>query len=233
MKSEGTRRAPAGSCVGSPGRFSSSLFTFHPSPAWRPSRPRSSTTRLTADSLAAGHGGLHRALPRGAASRWRSGCRCCRCPASRAPRRRSPASCSPAIPSSGATPPRVGDLLTQVPGVFLWRGGFIGRPEPVNYQGRGATSAEYYLDGLPYVAAGVDSIAVDPALFSISLLDRIEVERWPGLLRVHLFTRRHDRARAALADRRRPGRRRLRALRRRARAALRNRASGSGSPRTT
>ncbi len=62
----------------------------------------------------------------------------------------------------------VGDLLTQIPGVFLWRGGFIGRPEPVNYQARGATSAEYYLDGLPYVAAGVDSVAVDPALFSIS-----------------------------------------------------------------
>ena len=87
----------------------------------------------------------------------------------------------------------VSDLLTQIPGVFLWRGGFIGRPEPVNFQARGATSAEYYLDGLPYVAAGVDSIGVDPALFSISLLDRIEVERWPGLLRVYLFTRRHDR----------------------------------------
>ena len=87
----------------------------------------------------------------------------------------------------------VGDLLTQIPGVFLWRGGFIGRPEPVNYQARGASSAEYYLDGLPYVPAGVDSLAVDPALFSISFLDRIEVERWPGLLRVYLFTRRHDR----------------------------------------
>jgi hypothetical protein len=87
----------------------------------------------------------------------------------------------------------VGDLLSQVPGVYLWRGGFIGRPEPVNYQGRGATSAEYYLDGLPYIAAGVDSIAVDPALFSLSFLDRIEVERWPGLIRVSLFTRRHDR----------------------------------------
>ena len=87
----------------------------------------------------------------------------------------------------------VGDLLTQIPGVFLWRGGFIGRPEPVNYQARGASSAEYYLDGLPYVPAGVDSLAVDPALFSISVLDRIEVERWPGLLRVYLFTRRHDR----------------------------------------
>jgi hypothetical protein len=87
----------------------------------------------------------------------------------------------------------VGDLLAQVPGVFLWRGGFIGRPEPVNFQARGASSTEYYLDGLPYVAAGVDSLAVDPALFSISFLDRIEVERWPGLLRVYLFTRRHDR----------------------------------------
>ena len=87
----------------------------------------------------------------------------------------------------------VGDLLTQVPGGFLWRGGFIGRPEPVNYEGRGATSAEYYLDGLPYVAAGVDSIGVDPALFSISFLDRIEVERWPGQIRVYLFTRKHDR----------------------------------------
>ncbi len=87
----------------------------------------------------------------------------------------------------------VGDLLTHVPGVFLWRGGYIGRPEPVSFQGRGAASAEYYLDGIPYVPAGVDSVAVDPALFSISLLDRIEVERWPGQLRVHLFTRRHDR----------------------------------------
>jgi hypothetical protein len=87
----------------------------------------------------------------------------------------------------------VGDLLTQVPGVFLWRGGYIGRPEPVNYQGRGATSAEYYLDGVPYVPAGVDSIGVDPALFSLSFMERIEVERWPGQIRVHLFTQRHDR----------------------------------------
>ncbi len=87
----------------------------------------------------------------------------------------------------------LGDLLAQVPGVYLWRGGFVGRPEPVSFRGRGATSAEYYLDGLPYVAAGPDSIGVDPALLSISFLERIEVERLPGLVRVHLFTRRHDR----------------------------------------
>ena len=97
----------------------------------------------------------------------------------------------------------VGDLLGQIPGVYLWRGGYTGRPEPVNFEGRGSTSAEYYLDGLPYVAAGVDSIGVDPALFSLSFLDRIEVQRWPGLLRVELFTRKHDhlapRSRIAIA----------------------------------
>ena len=91
---------------------------------------------------------------------------------------------------SGAT---VGDLLAQVPGTYIWRGGYIGRPEPVSFQGRGASSAEYYLDGVPYVAAGVDSVAVDPALLSISFLERVEVERWPGQLRVFLFTRRQDR----------------------------------------
>jgi hypothetical protein len=91
---------------------------------------------------------------------------------------------------SGAT---VGDLLTQVPGVYLWRGGFTGRPEQVNFEGRGASSVEYDLDGVPYVAEGVDSVAVDPALFSISFLERVEVERWPGILKVHLFTQRNDR----------------------------------------
>ena len=87
----------------------------------------------------------------------------------------------------------LGDLLLQVPGVYIWRGGFIGRPEPVNYQGRGATSVEYYLDGLPYLPAGIDSVGVDPSLIGITLLDRVEVERWPGVLRVNLYTRRHDR----------------------------------------
>src|ERR671921_605532 len=87
----------------------------------------------------------------------------------------------------------VGDLLTQVPGVFLWRGGYIGRTEQVSFQGRGASSAEYFLDGIPYVAAGIDSVAVDPVMVSLVFLDRIEVERWPGQLRVHLFTRRNDR----------------------------------------
>ncbi|MGH7631429.1 MAG: TonB-dependent receptor plug domain-containing protein, partial [Gemmatimonadales bacterium] len=85
------------------------------------------------------------------------------------------------------------DLLQRVPGVHLWRGGWTGQPEYPNYQARGLTSVEYYLDGLPYVAAGTDSVGVDPSLIPLSLLGRIEIDRWPGLLRVRLFTLVHDR----------------------------------------
>lgn len=87
----------------------------------------------------------------------------------------------------------VGDLLQRVPGVYLWRGGWFGRPEYPDYQGRGASSVEYVVDGLPFVPLGTDTLAVDPSLFALALIERIEVERWPGFLRVHLFTRRNDR----------------------------------------
>lgn len=87
----------------------------------------------------------------------------------------------------------VGDVLERVPGVYLWRGGWLGRTEYPNYRGRGPTSVEYLVDGLPYLPIGPDSTGVDPSLFSLSLYDQIVIERWPGLLRVHLFTRRHDR----------------------------------------
>ena len=85
------------------------------------------------------------------------------------------------------------DLLQRVPGVFLWRGGWLGQPEYANYEARGATSVEYWLDGVPYLAAGVDSVGVDPSIFALSLLDRVEIERWPGLLRVRMYTRNLDR----------------------------------------
>ena len=85
------------------------------------------------------------------------------------------------------------DLLQRVPGVFLWRGGWLGQPEYANFQARGATSVEYWLDGLPYLAAGTDSVGVDPSVFALSILDRVEIERWPGLLRVRMYTRNLDR----------------------------------------
>jgi hypothetical protein len=98
----------------------------------------------------------------------------------------------------------LGDLLQRVPGVFLWRGGWLGRPEYPNYQGRGATSVEYYQDGMPLTPLGRDSLAFDPSLIALSLLERVEIERWPGFLRVHLFswrdTHRSARSRVGLAS---------------------------------
>ncbi len=85
----------------------------------------------------------------------------------------------------------VSDLLQRVPGVYLWRGGWLGRTENPDYRGRGPSSVEYFVDGLPYLPIGVDSLGIDPSFFSLSLYDRIEIEQWPGLLRVRLFTRRH------------------------------------------
>ncbi len=101
----------------------------------------------------------------------------------------------------------VGDLLARIPGVFLWRGGWVGRAELPTLRARGATAVEYLLDGQPYVAIGPDSVAVDPAIMALSLLERVEVEQWPGMLRVHLFTRRHDRGapRSRLGIARGPG----------------------------
>jgi hypothetical protein len=87
----------------------------------------------------------------------------------------------------------LGDLLQQVPGVYLLKAGWIGQVAVPAYRGQGARSVEYFLDGVPYLPIGADSTMVDPSLLPLSFYDRIEVDRLPGLLRVHLFTRRHDR----------------------------------------
>lgn len=92
-----------------------------------------------------------------------------------------------------ATAETVSDIISRYPGVYVWRGGWIGRDELVSYQGRGSTSVEYVVDGVPFVPVGPDSVAVDPALFPMSFFERVELEPWPGLLRVYLFTRRHGR----------------------------------------
>ncbi|HEY7027154.1 MAG TPA: TonB-dependent receptor [Gemmatimonadales bacterium] len=85
------------------------------------------------------------------------------------------------------------DLLQKVPGVYLWRGGWIGRYQPPNFRARGPTSVEYLLDGLPFVPMGPDSLGVDPTIFALSMLSRVEIERWPEGMRVRLYTRRVDR----------------------------------------
>ncbi len=87
----------------------------------------------------------------------------------------------------------VGDLIAYVPGSYLWRTGWVGAAELPNFRARGATSVEYYLDGIPYLAVGLDSVTVDPSTMALSLFERIEIEPWPASLRVYLSTKRHDR----------------------------------------
>lgn len=87
----------------------------------------------------------------------------------------------------------LGDLVSLVPGAYLLRTGWLGASELPNYRSRGATSVEYYLDGLPYVAVGVDSVSIDPSTMALSLFERVEIEPWPALVRVYLQTRRHER----------------------------------------
>jgi hypothetical protein len=93
------------------------------------------------------------------------------------------------------------DLLARVPGTYLLRAGGIGRPEPLNFAGRGAASLDVILDGMPYRPLGPDSVGVDPADIPLGVIDRVEIERWPSTLRVYLYTRNHDRlaARSSIA----------------------------------
>ena len=86
----------------------------------------------------------------------------------------------------------VSDLLNEIPGVYVWRGGWFGRPAYANYHGRGATSIDWIVDGVPFLPLGPDSIGVDPSLFALTLFERIEVEHWPGGLRVLLYTPQHS-----------------------------------------
>ncbi|MGH7523383.1 MAG: TonB-dependent receptor [Gemmatimonadales bacterium] len=87
----------------------------------------------------------------------------------------------------------LGELLGRVPAVYLERGGWIGSPVLPNYLGHGAASVEYVLDGQPQIAVGPDSVAFDPSTLPLEFLDRVEIETSAGMMRVLLFTRRHDR----------------------------------------
>jgi hypothetical protein len=82
----------------------------------------------------------------------------------------------------------VSDLLSGIPGVYVWRGGWHGRSAYANYRGRGATSVAFVVDGVPFVPLGPDSVGVDPSHFALSLFERVEIERWPGELKVYLYT---------------------------------------------
>jgi hypothetical protein len=82
----------------------------------------------------------------------------------------------------------LGELLQQVPGVFLVRAGWFGRPEVVHYAGQGASSIELFWDGFALDPLGRDSAGMDVGQISLGLLQRVEVEVLPTTLRIYLFS---------------------------------------------
>ncbi len=89
------------------------------------------------------------------------------------------------------------DLLGQLPGVYVARGGFFGQAESVFYGGRGAGALEVFWDGLPYLPLGRDSVYLDPARIPLAPLERVEVSPLPGTLRVYLVSSRQRSTTAA------------------------------------
>ena len=83
------------------------------------------------------------------------------------------------------------DLLTHIPGVYVVRGGWYGQSEIALYGGRGPASFEIFVDGVPYLPLGRDSIYVDPARISLAAYQRVDVLVTPGALQVYLVSLRY------------------------------------------
>jgi TonB-dependent receptor-like protein len=80
------------------------------------------------------------------------------------------------------------DLLTHIPGVYVVRGGWYGQAEVALYGGRGPASLEIFVDGIPYLPLGRDSIYVDPARISLAAYERVDVLVMPGALQIYLVS---------------------------------------------
>jgi hypothetical protein len=91
-----------------------------------------------------------------------------------------------ALAMSGAY--TLGELLRDVPGVFLARAGWYGLPEVLHVAGQGASSLELYWDGYALDPMGDDSAGLDVGRIALGLFSRVEVEVLPTVLRVYLIS---------------------------------------------
>jgi hypothetical protein len=82
----------------------------------------------------------------------------------------------------------LGELLERVPGVFLVRAGWFGRPEVIQYAGQGASSVEVVWDGYALDPLGEDSTGLDLSRINLGLVQRVEVEVLPSAVRVYLYS---------------------------------------------
>ncbi len=86
----------------------------------------------------------------------------------------------------------LGELLAEIPGVYVTRAGLLGEPEYVQYGGRGGSALEVYWDGMLYEPVGGDTLFVDPGRLPLTYLQRVDVEVLPSKLRVFLVSERHE-----------------------------------------
>lgn len=83
------------------------------------------------------------------------------------------------------------DLLSHLPGVYVARGGWYGQAEIPLYGGRGAAGLELFVDGVPYLPLGRDSLYLDPARISLAPFERVDVVITPAILQVYLASVTH------------------------------------------
>lgn len=86
----------------------------------------------------------------------------------------------------------LGELLADIPGVYVTRSGFLGEPTYVQYGGRGGSALQVYWDGMEWEALGNDTLFAEPGQIPLVYLRRVEVEVTPATLKVYLVSERHE-----------------------------------------
>jgi len=79
------------------------------------------------------------------------------------------------------------DLLSHIPGVYVARGGWYGQPEVPLYGGRGSAGLEIFMDGVPFLPLGRDSVYLDPARLSLAPYERVDIIVMPAAIQVYLI----------------------------------------------
>ena len=86
----------------------------------------------------------------------------------------------------------LGELLAEIPGVYVTRSGFLGEPTYVQYGGRGGSALKVYWDGMEWEPLGNDTLFAEPGQIPLIYVRRVDVVVTPGGLDVYLVSERHE-----------------------------------------
>jgi hypothetical protein len=86
----------------------------------------------------------------------------------------------------------LGELLAEIPGVYLTRSGFLGEPTYVQYGGRGGSALKVFWDGMEWEPLGNDTLFAEPSQIPLLNIRRVDVVVTPARLDVYLVSERHE-----------------------------------------